>query len=87
MPINPSCGFQGLSGVQTALMGMDRVMGGERSIKNPAPPLQGFSTTTHGFDGVEIDNYSVDFSYSTDAILKGTGIWILISHWQDSIVD
>ena len=41
-------------------------MGGERSIKNPAPPLQGLSTTTHGFDGMEIDNYSADFSYATD---------------------
>ena len=47
-------------------MGMDRAMGGERSIKIPAPPLQGFSTTTHGFDGMEIDSYSADFSYTTD---------------------
>ena len=47
-------------------MSMDRAMGRQRSIKSPASPLQGFSTTTHGFDGMEIDNYSADFSYTTD---------------------
>ena len=72
LPMNPSYGFQGSSGVQNASMGMDRAMGrkwsmrGEWSIKIPAPPLQGFSTTSHGFDGMEIDNYSADFSYTTD---------------------
>ena len=66
LPMGPSYGFQGSSGVQNASMGMDRAMGGERSIKIPAPPLQGFSTTTHGFDGMEIDNYSAEFSYTTD---------------------
>ena len=41
-------------------------MRGEWSIKILAPPQQGFSTTIHGFDGMEIDNDSADFLYTTD---------------------
>ena len=77
LPMNPSYGFQGSSRVQSASMGMDRAMGrkwsmrGEWSIKIPAPPQQGFSTTIHGFDGMEIDNDSADFSYMTDRDIGG----------------
>ena len=77
LPMNPSYGFQGSSGVQSASMGMDRAMGrkrptgGERSIKIPAPPQQGLSTTIHSFDGMEIDNDSADFAYTTDRDIDG----------------
>ena len=52
-------------------MGRKRLTGEERSIKIPAPPQQGLSTTIHSFDGMEIDNDSADFAYTTDSDIDG----------------